>query len=204
MVSAKAQKAGRVRLPPEERRALILDAAERLVLAQGGLPLPLDEVARAARVSKALIYAYFPSQYDLANAMLARRFEALMAAGLARAAAQPDLTAAALACADLYYDQVAQIGPVIHVILRDPYMAGRIDPAIAAARDRVSRTLARAAHRGLKLPAKEAVATLSLLTTIPEESGRLAFGGELTLERGRELTERLARSALQALAPHPA
>lgn len=201
MNSARAQTTGRARLPPEVRRAQILDAAEALLQAHGGLPLPLDELGRAAGISKALIYAYFPDQHALANAVLSRRMEAMMAAGLAQAAAEPDLTAAALACADLYFRDVAAAGPVVHIVLRDPFMAGRVDAKTERRRDRISRRLARAARRDLRLSAKEAVAALSLMTTIPEEAGRMAKAGDLSLERGRELTARLIGSSLRALSP---
>lgn len=204
MTSAKARTTGRARLAPEVRRAQILDAAEALLQAQGGLPLPLDEVGRAAGVSKALVYAYFPDQHALANAMLARRFEALIASGFAEAADHPDVFAAALACADIYFLHVAEAGPVAHILLRDPFMAGHTDANVLRLRDRLSRRLARAARKSLRLPAKEAVAALSLLTTIPEEAGRLTFAGDLTPDRGRELTARLVAASLEALRPEEA
>ena len=201
MRSETAQRGGRARLSPEVRRGQILDAAEVLLIAHGGSPLPLEELARAAQVSKALIYAYFPNQHDLANALLARRMSALLAAGLEDAAALADLLDAAQACARLYFEEVAEAGPVAHIILRDPFMAGRIDPALAAIRDRIARRLARAGRATLRLSPKEAVAALSLMTTIPEEAGRLVHAGELSLERGRELTARLIGSSLRALTP---
>ena len=45
------------------------------------------------------------------------------------------------------------------------------------------------------------MAALSLMTTIPEEAGRMAKTGDLSLERGRELTARLIGSSLRALSP---
>jgi AcrR family transcriptional regulator len=201
MRSETAQRGGRARLSPEVRRGQILDAAEVLLIAHGGLPLPLEDLARAAQVSKALTYAYFPNQYDLANALLARRIAALQSAGLEDAAGRTGLFDAAQACAELYFEEVAQAGPVAHIVLRDPFMAGRIDPALAAIRDRIARRLARLARLTLRLSAKEAVAALSLITTIPEEAGRLVHAGDLTRERGRELTTRLIGSSLRALTP---
>lgn len=201
MRSETAQRGGRARLSPEVRRGEILDAAEVLLVAHGGFPLPLEALARAAQVSKALIYAYFPNQHDLANALLARRFAALLATGLEAAAARTNLFDAAQACGALYFDEVAQAGPVAHIVLRDPFMAGRIDPELAAVRDRLARRLARLGRLTLRLSPKEAVAALSLMTTIPEEAGRLVHAGDLTPERGRELTTRLIGSSLRALTP---
>ena len=204
MDSAGAQTKGRARLPPEVRRDQILDAAEALLQAQGGLPLPLDELGRAAGVSKALIYAYFPDQHALANALLRRRLAALEDGGLGDAASDPDLTAAGQACAGIYFSDIALAGPVAHIVLRDPFMAGRVDPQVVRLRDRVSRRLARTARRALRLSAKEAVAALSLMTTIPEEAGRMVQAGDLSPERGRELTARLVAASLQALRPEDA
>jgi AcrR family transcriptional regulator len=201
MRSETAQRGGRARLAPEVRRGQILDAAEVLLIAHGGLPLPLEDLARAAQVSKALIYAYFPNQHDLANALLARQIAALLAAGLEDAVGRADLFDAAQASAGLYFEEVARAGPVAHIVLRDPFMAGRIDPTLAAIRDRMARRLARAGRATLRLSPKEAVAALSLMTTIPEEAGRLVHAGDLSLERGRELTARLIGSSLRALTP---
>ena len=83
-------------------------------------------------------------------------------------------------------------------------MAGRLDGEALRLRDRLSLRLARAAHRALRLNAKESVAALSLMTTIPEEAGRLTFIGDLTPERGRELNARLIAAALQSLRPEAA
>src|SRR6185436_12276203 len=81
---AKAQRARKrhVRLAHGERREQLLDAAALSIVEQGFLPLPLERLARRAKVSKALIYAYFPTQHDLFNALLARELDALFAAGL--------------------------------------------------------------------------------------------------------------------------
>ena len=201
MSSDTAQTGWRARLSPSVRRERIIDAAEALLLIHGGLPLPLADVARAAGVSKALIYAYFPTQPDLANALLVRRFMEMAAAGLEAAAARPDPLDAAQACADLYLEAVAKAGPVVHIILRDPFMAGRIDPDVAALRDRIARRLARTARLTLRLSPKEAVAAVSLMTTIPEETGRMVHAGDLPLTRGRELNRRLIGSSLRALTP---
>ena len=193
----------RSRLSPELRRSQILDAAGQLVQAQGHLPAPLDRLARAAGVSKALIYAYFPTQYDLCNGLLDREFGALLAAGLEEAARLSPLEAAALACADIYFQHVATTGSLTHILLRDPYLTGHLDRRLARIRDRITLALARAARRELRLSAKENVAAISIITTIPEEAGRLVHAGEMDHDRGRALNATLIRSSLVALTPRP-
>jgi AcrR family transcriptional regulator len=191
------------RLTPEIRRGQILDAAEALILSEGQLPLPLADLARRAGASKALVYRYFPTQADLANAVLRRLFAGLEDAGLTAAAALPDLQQAALLSAEIYGRHVTAIGPVAHVLLRDPYLAGLLAADIARQRDRWMRALARTARRELGLPAKEIVAALSVMTTIPEEAGRLAHAGEIGREAASDLTRQLVGAALAALAAPP-
>lgn len=187
------------RLPAEARRAQLVEAAQGLILEQGYLPLAPERLARAAGVSKASVYGYFPEPHALVNAVLARQFDDLAGAGLPAAVQAGDLREAALAAADLYFRHVAERGPVAHVILRDVTMARRVRPDLAAFRDRIAGRLIRLARRELDLPVAEAVGAFNLMVTIPEEAGRLVWQGDLPFEAGVELCRRLVSAALSGL-----
>lgn len=189
------------RRPAEARRRQIVEAAARLVVDQAYLPLQPERLAAAVGVSKALIYGYFPDQHDLFNAVLADEFAALADAGIEVASQSGSLEQTALACAELYFHHVCARGPVVHVVLRDVYMVRRVDPAVAAVRDRIVRRLARQVRRELSLPPEETVGAITLATTIPEDAGRLVWQGELSPEAGLELCRRLTGAALAALRP---
>jgi AcrR family transcriptional regulator len=189
------------RLPPDARRSQLLSVASEMVIAQGGLPLSIAEIGRKAGVSKALFYAYFPSQHDLLNAILLEQLEKLEAAGLSEAARKRDFFQAVASCAAIYFDHVAERGPLLHIVLRDAYMAGHVSAKVNAFRDRIFGALARAGRRKLGLNAKEAIAVASLVVTIPEEAGRLVFDNEMKRDRARELCLDLVASALKAIAP---
>jgi len=191
----------RVRLAPEARRAQIVAAAGRVALELGYLPAPLDRLGREAGASNALIYAYFPTQHALFNALLAHHFGLLAAAGLETASAEPSLLEAAQGCAEIYFDHIVKYGPIIHLILRDQFMVAHVDAANRAFRDRVMLRLARASRRTLGLASKENVATVNLVTTIPEQAALLAWRGELEQERTRELMMELIASSLAAFRP---
>jgi AcrR family transcriptional regulator len=148
-----------------------------------------------------LIYAYFPTQHDLFNALLAHHFGLLAVAGLAAASAHPSLLAAALGCGEIYFDHIVAHGTIIHLILRDPFMVAHVDAANRDFRDRVMRRLARNSRRTLGLTAKENVAAVNLVTTIPEQAALLAWRGELAPERARELMLELIASSLAAFDP---
>jgi len=189
------------RLPPDARRSQLLSVASEMVLAQAGLPLSIAEIGRKAGVSKALFYAYFPSQHDLLNAILLEKLDKLEAEGLSEAARKRDFSEAVTACAAIYFDHVAERGALLHIILRDAYMAGHVSAKVNAFRDRIFGALARAGRRKLGLNAKEAIAVASLVITIPEEAGRLVFDKEMKRDRARELCLDLVASALKAIAP---
>lgn len=194
----------RRRLSGAARRAELIDAARALIVEQGHLPLSMEALARAAGVSKALVYAHFPDQDELYQAVVEAELDDLDRRGLAEVSAGAgELEAAACAAADLYLAHVAERGTVLHLIFRDPYMAGRLPARARRMRDAVLGGFARALRRAYGCPAREAVAAVNLALTIPEETGRLVFQGDLDLERGRGLCRELVLGALAALAETP-
>jgi len=197
--SLATESGARKRLASDVRRDQLLDAAARLAVEQGFLPLPMERLARAANVSKALIYAYYPTQYDLLNALLARELDALSTAGLEAASHGKVLEAVTLDCVMLYFDHVLRWGPLLHILLSDRYLVGRLDRQTMRKRDRMVRRIARLAGRTMRLSAKEIVAGINLILAIPEEAGALAFHRELDLRVARDLCRTLSLSGLAGL-----
>lgn len=80
--STQTQTAGRKRaahLGPERRRPQVLDAALKLFLDGGYEGTSMDAVARAAGVTKPVVYACFESKDDLFRSLLAREEETILA-----------------------------------------------------------------------------------------------------------------------------
>ncbi len=67
------------RLPVDERRAQILEAANRLFAEHAFEELSMREIAQAAGVSKPLLYHYFPSKIELFKAAVAEHAAELQA-----------------------------------------------------------------------------------------------------------------------------
>jgi AcrR family transcriptional regulator len=187
------------RLAPEVRKAQILDSAARLVVEQGYLPLPIEQLARAAGTSKALVYAYYPTQYALFNALLDRELRSLALAGLDTASRVDDLEQATVLCAMMYFEHVARSGPLLHILMTDLYMAGHIEPALAAALDEFVARLTGLAAKSLPLSEQEIYAAMEMVAAIPEESGRLVFHAELDHATARQICHELTASSLKAL-----
>jgi AcrR family transcriptional regulator len=98
-VSSTKQRAPRARaahLGPERRRPLILDVAFRLFLERGYKGTSMDAIARAAGVTKPVVYACFDSKAELFGALLDREEQRMFAqfgAALATGAGLDDLQA---------------------------------------------------------------------------------------------------------------
>ncbi len=187
------------RLPPDVRKAQILDSAARLVVEQGYLPLPMEQLARAAGASKALIYAYYPTQYALFNALLGRELRSLAVAGMDTAARVDDLEQAAVLSAMIYFEHVARSGPLVHILMTDLYLTDHIDRELADALDAFVQQLTRLAAKSLPLGEQEIFAALEMVAAIPEESGRLVFHHELDHASARQICRELIVSSLKAL-----
>ena len=79
-----ALKEKRIRRRPEEARALILEAAEARMTAEGPAGLRLQDVARAAGVSHPTILHHFGNREGLVRALNQRSLEALRNSVIAR------------------------------------------------------------------------------------------------------------------------
>jgi hypothetical protein len=148
-----------------------------------------------------LIYANFATQYDLLNAVLRRDFDRIWGAGLIEAADGQDFVASAIAIGGVYFEHILRHGPVSHLILREPFMAGRLAPDLRSRRDLFFLILARRAKLFFHLPVRETIASIYLLMTIPEVTARVVRQGNLAADEGRALSARLLRSGLTGLRP---
>jgi AcrR family transcriptional regulator len=94
------------RLPPERRRAQLLDAASDLAAGRDLATISVQDIARHAGVSEGLLYHYFPTKQALLDAAAARAAETMTAALDAAAAADGDPRELLLAGLGAYLDHV--------------------------------------------------------------------------------------------------
>ena len=189
----------RRRLTPQVRREQIMDAAAELIVNQGYLPLSIEALAQAANSSKALIYTYFATQYDLFNRLMKREIAGLAGAGFETAARLSDLEPAAILCGMLYFEYVAQRGPLLHILMTDLYMTEHIDPEATRLGRAILRRLVRLARKTLKISERQILAAIEMIAAIPEEAGNLAYHDELDSATARQLCHALMLSSVRAL-----
>ena len=111
------------RLPREERRELILDAALRLLAREGWPALRVDPVAAEADIAKSVVYSVFGSQQGLLEALLARehaRARATATAALAAGQTAPDLATGLRAALQTFLERVEQEPDTWRLILIHP------------------------------------------------------------------------------------
>ena len=190
---------GRQRLPPEERRNQILDSAARLIVQQGYLPISLERLAKAANISKALIYAYFPEQHDIFNGLLLRELATLRMAGLETASRVGDFEQCVLLSSMLYFEHVCKAGPLLHILTTDRYMSGRINAVARRSAESMLGNFLRGPGRQLALSKQEIYAAIEMIAVIPQDSGSLVFHHELDASVARQMCHTLILSSLEAL-----
>lgn len=180
----------------------MLDVAERQLNAESSAAITMNAVGEAAGVSRALVYAYFPDQYRLLDALLARHVRALSEAGLERAAASGGALERLCACARLYLRHLLEYRLALEVVMREPDVARQLDGAVSAFRARIYRHLVRAVREELAMTAHEALIFVQLLAVIPAETARLALDGKLQPDEADELVERMVATSFNALLPN--
>lgn len=121
--------------PPEVRREEIMDAAERLFLAQGVAATTVDDVAAGADVAKGTVYLHFASRQALLAALgerFAERHLARIKAAISARSAQDwagKLAAWAEASVAFYLDSVELHDMLFHEA-RAPTREGLVDNII--------------------------------------------------------------------------
>ena len=105
-MAAEPKRQSRQRLPRAERRRLIEDHASTLLALQGYDGTTLDQIARAAGVTKPVLYRHFPSKKELHLMLLARHRDELLATLADGLAGEGPLTARIREVADAWFAYV--------------------------------------------------------------------------------------------------
>jgi AcrR family transcriptional regulator len=104
------------RLPRDERRAQLLDAALEVFTQAGYHSAPMDEIADRAGVSKPVLYQHFPSKLDLYLAVLDLHIEALLFQINRAVAAKSDNQERVRAATQAYFDFINHEGEAFRLL----------------------------------------------------------------------------------------
>jgi AcrR family transcriptional regulator len=112
------------RMSPDKRREQIMDSAVTLIVSRGLSSCTLEVVAAEARISKPLIYKYFPKLADLFKALVEREYRFLRRRGLddlpKNAAYEEVIHRSNLRSLEYLYER----GPIMRLLASDRSIAG--------------------------------------------------------------------------------
>lgn len=168
------------------------------------MPLSLDALAQRVGVSKALIYTYFPTQHDLANALVRELLPRAASAEFGALALASDFDAAAAACAGAYFEHIAAHGPLLHILMSDLYCRDHIAADMIHLSGRVFGQLARRLRRASGFRARRSLAAVRLFAAMVEEAGSLSFRGISEGRLARRLCLELVAGGMDGLRSLPA
>jgi AcrR family transcriptional regulator len=121
--------------PPQQRRAELMDAAQRLFLRQGVGPTTIDQITAGADVAKGTFYLHFSSKEDLLSALGEQFAEQHLSRLKTALAAVPEadwtgkLATWAQACVTFYLDSIELHDMLFHES-RAPTREGLVDNVI--------------------------------------------------------------------------
>jgi AcrR family transcriptional regulator len=154
----------RKRLPPDERRALIEDAAARLFAEHGYAATRLEDIAAAAKVTKPVLYRHFESKQALYLALLAKH-RALLPRFVAPATTDEPFLERLPALLDAWFAYVHEQPYAWHLIFRDATGDQEIQAFRRATQETARKVLAELirAQPELSMPRRELEPTAELL-----------------------------------------
>jgi AcrR family transcriptional regulator len=185
---------------PPDTAARILDAAFDRVMQIGLARTTVEDVARAAGLSRQTIYRYFPSKEHLVTALVLREEERFLD-GIRRAFAEDPNLEAAIADAILFCLRFARAHPLLDRLLETdpetllPYLTTKGNPVIHRAREVL-----------MSLLAQRAWVRADLLDTAVDAATRtlISYAMSPPDRRPEEVARDLARILTLALAPKEA
>ncbi len=99
----------------------------------------------------------------------------------------------------MYFDIVADRGPLLHILLADPLLNQGQTSHVTARTGLLLLPLVRRLRDAFGISAREANIIVQLVITLPEEAGKQVFQGSSARERARRLCADTVEATLSAL-----
>ena len=149
----------KARLPRDERRAQLLNAALEVFTAAGYHSAAMDEIADRAGVSKPVLYQHFPSKLELYLAVLDIHIDSLVFQIQKAIASTPENANRVSATVDAYFNFIDSEGEAFRLLFESDMS---VEPAVRERLNRMTYDCAAAVS-----------AVISLDTGLPQEAAML-------------------------------
>ncbi|CAB5239595.1 unannotated protein [freshwater metagenome] len=159
MTTFQGARDNKVRLPRDERRAILLSAALEVFTVAGYHSAAMDEIADRAGVSKPVLYQHFPSKLELYLAVLDLHIDSLVFEIQKAIASTPDNANRVRATVDAYFNFIESEGEAFRLLFESDMS---VEPAVRERLNRMTYDCAAAVS-----------AIISLDTGLPQEAAML-------------------------------
>lgn len=153
----------KVRLPRDERRALLLAASLEVFTAAGYHSASMDEIADRAGVSKPVLYQHFPSKLELYLAVLDTHIDSLVYEIQRAIQSTPDNSQRTRATIEAYFTFIESEGEAFRLLFESDMS---VEPQVRQRLDRMTYDCAAAVS-----------AVISMDTGLPKEAAMLLAVG---------------------------
>ena len=184
------------RLPRDQRRVQLLDAASEVFTSKGYHAAAMDDIADAAGVSKPVLYQHFPSKLDLYLALLDQSCDRLVDV-VGEALASTDNNAdRVIATVAAFYEFISSTGGEFRFVFESDLTGdGAVQRRLSRVNDEISDAIAEVIAGDTSLPPQQAKLLAVSLVGIAQVSARYWISGEtsaITLDEAKHLVSSLA------------
>jgi len=189
------------RLPRDQRRIQLLDAASEVFASKGYHAAAMDDIADAAGVSKPVLYQHFPSKLDLYLALLDQSCDRLVDVVQEALASTDDNADRVIATVAAFYEFVSSSGEFRFVFESDLTGDGAVQRRLSRVNDEISDAIAAVIAEDTSLRPPQAKLLAVSLVGIAQVSARYWISGEtsaVTLDEAKQLVSNLAWRGISA------
>ena len=194
------------RLPRDQRRVQLLDAASEVFASKGYHAAAMDEIADAAGVSKPVLYQHFPSKLDLYLALLDQSCDRLVEVVEEALASTDDNADRVIATVAAFYEFVSsESGEFRFIFESDLTGAGAVQQRLLQVNDEISDAIAAVIAEDTSLPPQQAKLLAVSLVGIAQVSARYWTSGgtsAITLDEAKHLVSNLAWRGISGFPLH--
>ena len=189
----------RKRLAPEERQSSILDHAANIVAAEGVSAVSMDRVAKAAGVSKSLVYVYFPGTTELLQDLLQRELKRLRREQAHAANHARTFREMVRGVTHAYLTYIKERGLIIHRLQNEPSVAQGTGNPTDFSRDDAVRYIAEIISDNFDIPMELAVPATAISFGLPIAAGDYLDSKDADFQTIEDLTVTMIIGSTEAL-----
>lgn len=185
---AQETKARRTRLKPEDRKENILDHAATMVADEGVAGLTMERIAKAAGVSKSLIYAYYPNVTQLMKELYGRELKTLRKLQTVEAEKAQTFESLVRRVTRVYLKYIEDRGLLMQRLQSEPSVATGIEGPTYYSRDLAVNYLAEIIAENFSIPLDVARAATDISFGLPEAAGNYLHTNKAERQEVEDLT----------------